>query len=114
MISNLQEGSRNAIHTMEICAETSESTVTESKNASEALQQIVTALESITTMSQQIATAAAEQTQVSDDIALRINLIEESGGQLNSVVTESQSSTQSLASLANELEGWVNKFSVKH
>ncbi|EHK0035185.1 cache domain-containing protein [Vibrio parahaemolyticus] len=114
MISNLQEGSRNAIHTMEICAETSESTVTESMNASEALQQIVTALESITAMSQQIATAAAEQTQVSDDIAHRINLIEESGSKLNSVVTESQSSTQSLASLANELEGWVNKFSVKH
>ncbi len=114
MISNLQEGSRNAIHTMEICAETSESTVTESMNASEALQQIVTALESITTMSQQIATAAAEQTQVSDDIAHRINLIEESGSQLNTVVTESQSSTQTLASLADELEGWVNKFSVKH
>lgn len=114
MISNLQEGSRNAIHTMEICAETSESTVTESINASEALQQIVTALESITAMSQQIATAAAEQTQVSDDIAHRINLIEESGSQLNTVVTESQSSTQTLASLADELEGWVNKFSVKH
>ncbi|HHF3044356.1 methyl-accepting chemotaxis protein [Vibrio diabolicus] len=114
MISNLQEGSRNAIRTMEVCAETSEATVTESKNASEALQQIVTALESITAMSQQIATAAAEQTQVSDDIALRVNLIEESGSQLNSVVTESQSSTQSLASLADELEGWVNKFSVKH
>lgn len=114
MISNLQEGSRNAIHTMEICAETSESTVTESMNASEALQQIVTALESITAMSQQIATAAAEQTQVSDDIAHRINLIEESGSELNTVVTESQSSTQTLASLADELEGWVNKFSVKH
>lgn len=114
MISNLQEGSRNAIHTMEICAETSESTVTESMNASEALQQIVTALESITAMSQQIAAAAAEQTQVSDDIAHRINLIEESGSQLNTVVTESQSSTQTLASLADELEGWVNKFSVKH
>ncbi|UTZ42271.1 methyl-accepting chemotaxis protein [Vibrio campbellii] len=114
MISNLQEGSRNAIHTMEICAETSESTVTESMNASEALQQIVTALESITAMSQQIATAAAEQTQVSDDIAHRINLIEESGSQLNAVVTESQSSTQTLTSLADELEGWVNKFSVKH
>ncbi|EVU14254.1 hypothetical protein D046_5280 [Vibrio parahaemolyticus V-223/04] len=41
-------------------------------------------------------------------------MIEESGSKLNSVVTESQSSTQSLASLANELEGWVNKFSVKH
>ena len=51
---------------------------------------------------------------MSDDIAHRINLIEESGSQLNVVVTESQSSTQTLASLADELEGWVNKFSVKH
>ena len=114
MISNLQQGSRHAIQTMEICAETSQSTVTQSRSASEALQQIVTALEAITTMSQQIAMAAAEQTHVSDDISHRINLIEESGYQLNSVITESQSSTQSLTSLANDLEGWVNKFSVKH
>ncbi|AUI87016.1 chemotaxis protein [Vibrio azureus] len=114
MISKLQEGSRNAIHTMEICAQTSESTVTESMNASEALRQIVTALESITSMSQQIATAAAEQTQVSDDISHRINLIEESGSQLNHVVVESQSSTQTLTSLANELESWVKRFSIKH
>lgn len=113
MISNLQAGSHNAIQTMEICAETSESTVTESMSASDALQHIVTSLESITAMSQQIATAAAEQTLVSDDISQRINLIEESGYQLSSVVKESQSSTQSLTSLANELEGWVNKFSVK-
>ncbi|MGR5134816.1 methyl-accepting chemotaxis protein [Vibrio alfacsensis] len=114
MISNLQEGSRNAIQTMNVCAETSQSTVAESMNASDALQQIVTALESITSMSQQIATAAAEQTQVSDDISYRINLIEESGYRLNSVVTESQASTQTLTSLANELEDWVKKFSVKH
>ncbi|CAM3023588.1 methyl-accepting chemotaxis protein [Vibrio mytili] len=114
MIANLQEGSRNAIQTMEVCAQTSESTVSESISASESLEQIVTSLASITAMSQQIATAAAEQTQVSDDIAHRINLIEESGCQLNSVVTESQSSTTSLGTLANELEDWVNKFSVKH
>ncbi|ADV85442.1 methyl-accepting chemotaxis protein [Vibrio vulnificus] len=114
MINNLQQGSRNAIQTMEICAETSQSTVVESQTASEALQQIVQALESISTMSQQIATAAAEQTQVSDDIAQRINMIEDSGNQLTSVVTESHNSTRSLATLANQLENWVNKFSVKH
>ncbi|EGR0788176.1 methyl-accepting chemotaxis protein [Vibrio vulnificus] len=114
MINNLQQGSRNAIQTMEICAETSQSTVVESQTASEALQQIVQALESISTMSQQIATAAAEQTQVSDDIAQRINMIEDSGNQLTSVVTESHNSTRSLATLANQLENWVNNFSVKH
>ncbi len=113
MISNLQSGSQNAIATMEVCAETSQSTVEESQHASEALQQIVSALESISQMSQQIATASAEQTQVSDDIAHRINLIEDSGNQLNVVVKESKESTHSLANLANELETWVNKFSVK-
>ncbi|MGC9461510.1 methyl-accepting chemotaxis protein, partial [Vibrio genomosp. F10] len=113
MIHNLQEGSRKAIDTMEVCAETSQSTVTESQNASEALQQIVVALESISAMSHQIATAAAEQTQVGDDISMRINMIEESGTQLSSVVTESHDSTQTLASLSNELETWVNKFTVK-
>ncbi|KJR14599.1 chemotaxis protein [Vibrio navarrensis] len=114
MINNLQQGSRNAIQTMEVCAETSQSTVVESRNASDALQQIVIALESISSMSQQIATAAAEQTQVSDDIAKRINMIEDSGNQLTAVVTESHNSTRSLASLANDLESWVNKFSVKN
>ncbi|OIQ24658.1 methyl-accepting chemotaxis protein [uncultured Vibrio sp.] len=113
MINNLQEGSRNAINTMEICAETSQSTVTESQNASDALQQIVVALESISAMSHQIATAAAEQTQVGDDISKRINMIEESGTQLSGVVTESHNSTQTLTSLSNELETWVNKFTVK-
>ncbi|WP_046225182.1 methyl-accepting chemotaxis protein [Vibrio sp. ECSMB14106] len=114
MINNLQEGSRNAIQTMEVCAVTSESTVTESQNASEALQQIVVALESISSMSHQIATAAAEQTQVSDDISKRINMIEESGNQLSNVVTESHNSTQTLASLSNELEAWVNRFEVRY
>ncbi|MFA0612116.1 methyl-accepting chemotaxis protein [Vibrio sp. 10N.222.49.B4] len=114
MINNLQEGSRNAIQTMNVCAATSESTVAESQNASEALQQIVIALDSISSMSHQIATAAAEQTQVSDDISKRINMIEESGNQLSDVVTESHNSTQTLASLSNELETWVNRFEVKH
>lgn len=113
MISNLQEGSRNAIHTMDVCAATSQSTVEESQNASEALQQIVVALESISQMSHQIATAAAEQTEVSDDISMRINIIEESGNKLSNVVTASHNSTQTLTHLANELETWVSKFTVK-
>ena len=113
MISNLQEGSRNAISTMEICAETSKSTVSESKNASDALQQIVTALESISSMSHQIANASEEQKHVSEDITQRVNMIEESGQQLARVVAESTESTYILTELADDLEVWLNKFRVK-
>ncbi|CED70529.1 methyl-accepting chemotaxis protein [Aliivibrio wodanis] len=113
MISNLQEGSRNAISTMKICAETSKSTVSESQHASDALQQIVTALESISSMSHQIATASEEQKHVSEDITQRVNMIEESGQQLASVVAESKSSTHTLTELADDLETWLNKFRVK-
>ena len=114
MISNLQEGSRNAISTMVICAETSKNTVSESKNASDALQQIVTALESISSMSHQIASASEEQKHVSEDITQRVNIIEESGQQLASVVAESKESTHTLTELADDLETWLNKFRVKN
>lgn len=102
MISNLQEGSHNAISTMEVCAETSKSTVSESKNASDALQQIVTALETISSMSHQIASASEEQKYVSEDITQRVNIIEESGQQLAKVVADSQNSTQTLTELADD------------
>ncbi|WP_196588469.1 methyl-accepting chemotaxis protein [Aliivibrio fischeri] len=114
MISNLQEGSHNAISTMEVCAETSKNTVSESKNASDALQQIVTALETISSMSHQIASASEEQKYVSEDITQRVNIIEESGQQLAKVVADSQNSTQTLTELADDLETWLNKFQVKH
>lgn len=113
MISNLQEGSQNAISTMTICAETSQSTVAESKNASDALQQIVTALESISSMSHQIANASEEQKHVSEDITQRVNIIEESGQQLARIVADSKESTQTLTELADDLETWLNKFRVK-
>ncbi|ENM5833401.1 chemotaxis protein [Vibrio metoecus] len=112
MIHNLQEGSRNAIQTIQICGQTSQSSVQESENAASALALIVDALESVSSMSHQIATAAAEQTQVSDDISRRINMIEESGTKLSHVVTESHNSTQTLTKLARELEQWAAHFSV--
>lgn len=112
MIHNLQEGSCNAIQTIQICGQTSQSSVQESENAASALALIVSALESVSSMSHQIATAAAEQTQVSDDIARRINMIEESGSKLSRVVMESHNSTQTLTKLARELEQWAAHFEV--
>lgn len=113
MIANLQSGSHKAISTMEICGETSQNTVVESKNAADAIQQIVSALSMITEMSHQIATAANEQTQVGDDISNRINTIEESGHQLTALASKNQQSTKNLSQLANDLESWMGKFTVK-
>ncbi|WP_255550534.1 methyl-accepting chemotaxis protein [Moritella sp. 28] len=90
MVRNLQTGSRSAISTMDICAETSASTVTKSQHASEALAQIVTALETISSMSHEIATAAAEQRVVGEDIAMQVNMIEESSCKLSSTVSSGE------------------------
>jgi methyl-accepting chemotaxis protein len=112
-MQNLQAGSAQAIKSMQICANTSKATVSESINASSALQDVVVALESISAMGHQIATAAAQQTQVGDDISQRINMIEQSGIELRQVVTETHGATQALSTLANELSQWISRFEVK-
>lgn len=56
----------------------------------------------------------AEQTQVSDDIAKRVNMIEESSRQLSGVMSQSHNGTLILSELSNELEVWVNKFRVEN
>lgn len=113
MVTNLQTGSRNAISTMDVCAETSANTVTESQHASEALAQIVTALETISSMSHEIATAAAEQKVVGEDIAMQVNMIEESSCQLSTTVSNGAESSQTLVRLTDDLASWLNKFQVK-
>jgi len=113
MVTNLQTGSRNAISTMDVCAETSANTVTESQHASEALAQIVTALETISSMSHEIATAAAEQKVVGEDIAMQVNMIEESSCQLSSTVASGAQSSQTLVRLTDDLASWLNKFQVR-
>ncbi|SGY85260.1 methyl-accepting chemotaxis protein [Moritella viscosa] len=113
MVTNLQTGSRNAISTMDICAETSASTVTESEHASEALAQIVAALETISSMSHEIATAAAEQKIVGEDIAMQVNMIEESSCKLSSTVSSGEQSAETLVKLTDDLASWLNKFQVK-
>jgi len=113
MVTNLQTGSRNAISTMDVCAETSANTVKESQHASEALAQIVTALETISSMSHEIATAAAEQKVVGEDIAMQVNMIEESSCQLSSTVASGAQSSQTLVRLTDDLASWLNKFQVR-
>ncbi|QUM75558.1 cache domain-containing protein [Moritella sp. 24] len=113
MVTNLQTGSRNAISTMDICAETSANTVGESQHASEALAKIVVVLETISTMSHEIATASAEQKEVGEDIAMRVNMIEESSCQLSTTVAGGTQSSQVLVKLMDDLVRELDKFQVR-
>ncbi|MGF1689147.1 methyl-accepting chemotaxis protein [Photobacterium japonica] len=112
MIKSLQQSSHHALNAMDTCASTSMSTVEQSRQASDALSQIVMALESITGMSHQIASAADQQQQVGDDIAERINLIDDSGRQLSHVITDSHASTEALSQLSQALEHSISQFTI--
>jgi methyl-accepting chemotaxis protein len=111
MIGNLQSGSQHANQSINRCVQTSEATVVESQTASGALQEVVARLEALTEKSQQI--AAAEQTEVGDDISQRINMIEQSGGELHSAVEETEQATRSLNQLSLELHHKVACFEVQ-
>ncbi|MCG9626313.1 hypothetical protein L1D34_15865 [Vibrio mediterranei] len=61
----------------------------------------------------QIAIATTEQTEVSDDTYQRINMIEQSGSELRSVVEETEQATRSLNQLSLELYHKVARFEVQ-
>lgn len=113
MISKLQEGSRNAIETMDVCANASKGTVSQSRMAADALVSVVNELKNISDMSSQIASAASEQTLASSDISRRVNLIEESGLELASVVEMNKESNGHLMKLSVALESWVKRLDVR-
>jgi len=64
-------------------------------------------------MSYEIATAAAEQKVVGEDIAMQVNMIEESCCKLSSTVSSGAESSQTLVRLTDDLASWLNKFQVR-
>jgi len=112
MIERLESGSHRGVETMDKSKNSSEGTVTQTKEAAEALNQVAQALSSITDMNNHIATAADEQNKVGDDISRRINMIAESSHDAAELAHSGKDATQVLITLTDELEDLMTHFKI--
>tara|TARA_Y100000034_G_scaffold62213_1_gene75499 strand:- start:317 stop:1945 length:1629 start_codon:yes stop_codon:yes gene_type:complete len=111
MIGNLQSATQEAKNSVSLSIETSEKTVSMSKDASDALQMVAQSLGAISQMSHQIAHAAKEQLTAGEDTAQRVVTISDTAAQTANVSHHAHSSTDSIKGLTKDLEHEMAKFS---
>ncbi len=112
MIERLEEGSRNAIQSMEESRVSGEASVSEARDGAVALVEIVSALSTISEMNHQIASAAEQQTSASTDITERISRIAATSQDTQLLSDSNQESASSLRTLSEALEAQIARFKV--
>ncbi|NVZ77823.1 chemotaxis protein, partial [Pseudomonas gingeri] len=110
MISNLQDGARNAVEVMQHSSQQAEDSVQQVQQAADALAGISQRVSRITAMSQQIASAVEEQSSVSEDISRNIVSIRNACEALVSVGQQSHLNSGYVAGLANDLRSLAQEF----
>ena len=98
MIERLQQGAREAVTAMQQSRGKGDSAVEQARQAAASLDAIASSISTISTMNDQIATAAEEQTAVSEEINKSVVKIADAASQ-------SEQSTQAVASLSQRLNG---------
>ncbi|MBP7548242.1 MAG: cache domain-containing protein [Corallincola sp.] len=98
MIERLQQGAREAVTAMQQSRGKSDSAVEQARQAAASLDAIASSISTISTMNDQIATAAEEQTAVGEEINKSVVKIADAASQ-------SEQSTQAVASLSQRLNG---------
>ena len=112
MIERLEEGSRNAIQSMDESRRSGEATVVETREGAAALGEIVSALSTISDMNHQIASAAEQQTTVSADITERVSRIADTSQDTLALSESNQASAKALRQLSATLEEQIARFKV--
>ncbi len=110
MIMKLQNAAKEAKFSVAQSIETSEKTVSKSKQVSEQLQQIAQSLVHISKMSQQILTAATEQLEAGEDTARRIVKISDTADNTSNVSHHAQTVAHETQKLSVDLELEIRKF----
>jgi len=110
MISNLQDGARNAVTVMQQSSQQAEDSVQQVQQAADALAGISQRVGRITQMSQQIASAVEEQSSVSEDINRNIVSIRNACEALVSVGKQSHLNSGDVAGLADDLRSLAQEF----
>lgn len=113
MISALQSGTETASRTMRNSCELADSTVTQTRDAQQALARISQEVGALNAMNAQIASAAVQQSAVAEDVAQNLNRIHGSTVQSASGSLQVASASQELTGLADRLTEKVAMFKVR-
>ena len=112
MIAKLQQGSRQAVETMEQSREQARAAVDQATLAGESRATFATAVARIDEMSTQIASAAEEQGVVADEVNRNIVRISDMAGQAAEGAQHTSSASRELEQLADELSTIVTQFKI--
>ncbi|MFP2768681.1 methyl-accepting chemotaxis protein [Oceanisphaera sp. KMM 10153] len=110
MITQLQQGAKEAVLAIESIRERSSHTVTEARRIDNALLDIGTAVNTINCMNEQIASAAEEQTQVSESINANVHQIVAIAEQTNAGSQAASQTSRQVGEMANSLQQLVGRY----
>ncbi|TVP54604.1 MAG: HAMP domain-containing protein [Halomonadaceae bacterium] len=112
MITALQEGTSNAVNTMQAGHEQSTAMQQQVASARESLQSIAGSVSTITDMTQHVATSAEEQSQASNEIAQSLNHLTSLSDEVRRELGTISDQTQALNDSAESLNRLVGQFKV--
>ena len=110
IISNVHNGTQDAVHAMQVSQERTAKCVTLSQQAGAAITSVTSAVEAIKGMNTQIATAAEEQSSVAEDINANINGV----ALLAQESHESVASSREISERLSELGGQFRKMASQY
>jgi len=112
MIESLQTASRQAVGVMGQGREQAKETLKNAEEAQETLHKIVSEVGTIADVTVRIAAAADEQTHAVDEINRNIVTISDVADQTNQGAAQLETSTQSIKTVADQLQALVGSFKV--
>jgi len=111
MVSSIQDETRRAVDTMQLCRTQAERGVSLAASAGESLEQINGGADHTRRMVSEIVMATREQSKNGADIAQNIEAIARMAGENNLQVQDASRAAYTLEQLATDLQKAVNKFS---
>ena len=110
MIDSLESRAQSAVDTMQESRTAANSVADDAEESSRVSGEILAAVERIRDMNLQIATAAEEQSAVAEELSRRINSVNDNAGEAEDMARRTQTNSESLVELVDELRGVLIQF----
>lgn len=112
MMDKLQSSASSSVLAMESGNEKSEITVTQAKDAGDALAKISESVALISSMGKQIAEAATEQAVVAEEITGNVSSVKDISEKTGTAARLTSENSETLNQIANKLQNLVSKFHI--